>query len=89
MIVLTLYSRPGCHLCEEMKAIVRRTAAASSTPITVDEIDISADPALEERYGLEIPVLLVDGKKAAKYRIAEEALRRMLIQRAAEAGGAG
>jgi thiol-disulfide isomerase/thioredoxin len=78
VIVLTLYSRPGCHLCDEMKAIVKRVAAASASPIRIDEIDISTDAGLEALYGLEIPVLLVDGKKAAKYRITEEALQRLL-----------
>ena len=73
---LTLYSRPGCHLCDEMKAVVARLAR--SMPLTVEEIDISTDPELERLYGLEIPVLLVDGKKAAKYRVTEDALKRML-----------
>ena len=78
MIVLTLYSRPGSHLCDEMKAVVQRVIAAAGVPATVEEIDISTDGDLEERYGLEIPVLLVGGKKAAKYRVSEEALTRLL-----------
>ena len=86
-MVLTLYSRPGCHLCDEMKAVVARVATA--VPLALEEIDISTDPALEARYGLEIPVLLVDGKKAAKYRVTEDELRRILIARAGRAGGAG
>lgn len=81
MIVLTLYSRPGCHLCDEMKAVVQRATRATTTPITIDEIDISTDPGLEARYGLEIPVLMVDGKKAAKYRVTEEELTRLLKAR--------
>jgi hypothetical protein len=79
VIALTIYSRPGCHLCDEMKAIVRRVARAM--PLTVEEIDISTDPALEARYGLEIPVLLIDGKKAAKYRIGEDELKSVLAGR--------
>ena len=86
MIVLTLYSRPGCHLCDEMKAVVRRVIGAGEVPATVEEIDISTDVDLEDRYGLEIPVLLIDGRKAAKYRIAEEALTRLLIEGAGRAG---
>ena len=73
---LTMYSRPGCHLCDEMKAVVDRVAARE--PLTVQVVDISGDPELEARYGTEIPVLLVDGRKAAKYRIQEEELRRIL-----------
>ncbi len=83
MIAVTIYSRQGCHLCDEMKVVVTRVAR--SIPLTLEEIDISTDPALEARYGLEIPVLMVAGKKAAKYRVTEGELRRMLMARA---GGA-
>ena len=79
MIALTIYSRPGCHLCEEMKAVVQ--TVARSVPLSLEEIDISTDPALEAQYALEIPVLLVDGKKAAKYRVGEADLRRILAGR--------
>ena len=87
MIALTIYSRPGCHLCDEMKAVVR--TVGRSVPITLEEIDISTDPDLEARYGLEIPVLMVEGKKAAKYRIGEGELRRMLSGRSGGPGGSG
>ena len=60
MIVCTIYSRPGCHLCDEMKAIVERVALAGTPSVTIEVIDISSDPDLESRYGLEIPVLLVN-----------------------------
>ena len=80
---LTLYSKPGCHLCDDMKALVHRVIATHANPraMTLDEIDISTDPALLDRYGLEIPVLMIDGKKVAKYRVSEEELRRMLEAR--------
>jgi glutaredoxin len=73
---LTIYSRPGCHLCDEMKEVVDRVGRTS--PLTVEVIDISHDPELERLYGMEIPVLLVNGKKAAKYRVGEEELQRIL-----------
>ena len=78
MIAFTIYSRPGCHLCDEMKAVVERVAGSATPPPTIDVIDISSDPDLESRYGLEIPVLLVNGKKAAKFRVTEDELARML-----------
>jgi glutaredoxin len=78
--VLTIYSRPGCHLCDEMKSVVQRLVRADAS-IAVEEIDISTDPDLEARYGLEIPVLLVDGRKAAKYRVTEDELTRLLAAR--------
>ena len=81
MIALTLYSRPGCHLCDEMKAIVHRVADAAKPPVAVEEIDISADADLESRYGTEIPVLLLNGRKVAKYRVTEAELGRMLSAR--------
>lgn len=77
MIALTLYSRPGCHLCDDMKALVARVTAGRRD-VTLAEVDISTDAALEARYGLEIPVLLIGGRKVAKYRIEEATLRRML-----------
>ena len=79
MIALTIYSRPGCHLCDEMKAVV--DLVARWVPFTIDIIDVSNDPRLEARYGLEIPVLLINGSKAAKYRLTEDELRRMLKAR--------
>ena len=61
-----------------MKIVVRRVVESARAPIALEEIDITADPDLEARYGIDIPVLLVDGKKAAKYRIGEMELRRMV-----------
>ena len=80
LLALTIYSRPGCHLCDEMKAVV--DLVARWVPFTIDIIDVSNDPQLEARYGLEIPVLLINGRKAAKYRLTEHELRRMLKARA-------
>jgi glutaredoxin len=73
---LQIYSRPGCHLCEEMAGIVRR--AIAGRPATLEEIDISKDPDLERIYGEQIPVLMIDGRKVAKYRISEREIRRVL-----------
>jgi glutaredoxin-like protein DUF836 len=70
-----------------MKAVVQR--ASRSVPLTIEEIDISLDAELDERYGLEIPVLMVNGKKAAKHRVTEEELARILVARAGESGGPG
>ena len=80
MIALTLYSRPGCHLCDDMKATIVRVTVA--LPSTFEEIDISDSAELEAKYGLEIPVLMVDGKKVAKVRISDADLTRLLRARA-------
>lgn len=56
---LTLYSRPGCDLCDELKVEV--AAMLGSRPITIETVDISDDPGLERRFGVRIPVL-ADGE---------------------------
>jgi glutaredoxin len=80
---LTIYSKPGCRLCDEMKSLVHRVIAQPSNDdaIELEEIDISSDSTLLDRYGLEIPVLLIDGKKVAKYRVSEAELIQMLEAR--------
>ncbi len=65
-----------------MKALVHRVVSDSSAPTRIQEIDISRDPDLEARYGAEIPVLTVNGAKAAKFRISEADLKRILERRA-------
>jgi glutaredoxin len=88
VISLTVYSRPGCHLCEDMKTVVARVVTRSGVgsgegepALAVQEIDISGNAELESRYGLEIPVLLIDGRKVAKYRVGEAELLRLLADR--------
>jgi hypothetical protein len=76
---LVLYSKPGCHLCDEMKHVLDRVGAR--VPFTLRVVDISTDPDLLARYGLEIPVLELDGRKAAKYRISERELEDRLARR--------
>lgn len=77
---LTIYSRPGCHLCDDMKIVVRRVIAQTAPgTVSLTEIDISTDRALEQSFGHEIPVLLIDGRKVAKYRITENELKRTLL----------
>ena len=77
-MTLTLYSKPGCHLCDEMKAVIRRVMVSTAEAIAIEEIDITGDPDLEARYGVEIPVLVADGRKVAKYRITDAELRRVI-----------
>jgi glutaredoxin len=62
-----LYTRPGCHLCEEARAAM--LAADCPDAYTLEEINIDEDPALKERYGLEIPVITINGQEAFKHRL--------------------
>ena len=75
-LALTLYSRPDCHLCDEMNEIVQ--PIARELGCSVQNVDISGDNELETRFGHEVPVLFVNGRKAFKYRVTERELRRRL-----------
>jgi hypothetical protein len=68
-----LYSKPGCHLCDDARAVIERVCADLGE--SYDEVSILDDPALQERYGEEIPVTLVDGKQHDFWRVSEERLR--------------
>jgi len=83
VVTLTIYSRPGCHLCEEMKSVVVQVIRSQRQPCTVEEVDVSTDADLEARYGMEVPVLVIDGRKVAKYRINAGELARVLQSRMA------
>lgn len=73
---IDLYTKADCCLCDEVKAVLRRVAR--DYPLEIVETDIAADPALRARYGEEIPVVWIEGRKAFKYRVDEGALRRRL-----------
>ncbi|HLE21179.1 MAG TPA: glutaredoxin family protein [Vicinamibacteria bacterium] len=82
-VELVLYRREGCHLCEEMRAVVDLVLRdGGGIPVTLREVDISRHPDLEAAYGEQIPVLLVNGRKAFKFRLTEEALRERLRRNA-------
>ena len=78
MIRLTLYTRPGCHLCDAMKGIVDEIARKESEPITLRAVDISGDVGLERRFGTEIPVLLCGEQVIARVRTTRTALLKSL-----------
>lgn len=75
-VAIVLYSRAGCHLCEEMSAVV--APVARQLGCALREVDITGDAELEGRFGLEIPVLCINGRKAFKYRVTEAELRQRL-----------
>ncbi len=73
---LTLYTRPGCHLCEEAKAQIAPLLREFGA--TLREVNIDADPALRERYTNDVPVLFLGARKVAKHRVNLAQLRRQL-----------
>ncbi len=73
-IQIDIYSRPGCHLCDEAKETIERVRQRHSFALRV--INIEDDPALETAYGTEIPVVFINGSKAFKYRVDEGELEK-------------
>lgn len=73
---VTLYSRPGCHLCEEAKAAIAPLLREFGASLR--EVNIDADPELRERYGWDVPVIFLGSRKVAKHRVSIEQFRRQL-----------
>ncbi len=76
MLRVTLYTRRGCHLCEEAKAVLHTVLPDYAARL--EEIDIDGDPALHQRFNEQVPVVFIEGRKAFKFRVAAPALRRKL-----------
>jgi len=73
---VTFYSRPGCHLCDDARVVVARVCAELGERF--DEVSIADDPALEDRFGEEVPVTFVDGRQHDFWRVDEARLRAAL-----------
>jgi len=73
---VTLYSRPGCHLCDDARAVVE--AVCAEVGASWAEVDITADAELNERYWEQIPVTLVDGRQHDFWRVDARRLRAAL-----------
>jgi glutaredoxin len=73
---MTLYSRPGCHLCDEMKKLIAPLVWRFNARLR--EVNIDDDPILRQRYNEEVPVLFLGSRKVAKYSVDIEQLRRQL-----------
>ena len=73
---LIIYSRPGCHLCEEAKQAIQ--ASQCLDEYTLDEINIESDPDLLRRYKYDIPVITINGVEAFRHRLTSEAFRERL-----------
>ena len=62
-----VYSRPGCHLCDEAKEVIRNSGC--SDKFTLEEINIESDNELLRKYQYDIPVVLIDGVEAFRHRV--------------------
>ena len=71
MRTVVLFSRPGCHLCDEARAVL--LAERERTPFAFEEVDVSSEDALELEYGIRIPVVAIDGEEAFEISVPSEA----------------
>jgi glutaredoxin len=73
---ITLYTRPGCHLCDDARAVVQ--AVCADLGESFEEVDITADDELEDRFGEDVPVTFVDGRQHDFWRVDPTRLRAAL-----------
>ena len=73
-----VYSRPGCHLCDEAKAAIEKSNC--SDHYTLEEVNIESDNELLKKYQHDIPVITIDGVEAFKHRVDPEQFRIRVTQ---------
>ena len=73
---VTLYTRTGCHLCEEAERVLRQEQPAAG--FRLELVDIDHDQALASRYGVRVPVVAVDGEDLFEYEVPLDLLRARL-----------
>lgn len=76
VLEVTLYTRPGCHLCDEAKSQIAPILAEFGAELR--EINIDADPSLREKFNVDVPVIFVAGRKVAKHRVDLRQFRHQL-----------
>ena len=76
MTKVTLYGKPGCHLCDDARAEI--AALRDGREFELTEVDVSLDPALWRAYGERIPVVEVDGEEAFELGLNRAELARLL-----------
>jgi glutaredoxin len=75
---VVIYTRPGCHLCDEAREILERVS--EEAPFVLRERDISVDDALHARYLERIPVVTINGEEAFELEVDEAGLRERLVR---------
>ena len=73
-----IYSRPGCHLCEEAKASIR--AAGCDDEFILEEVNIDEDSNLRDSFQFDIPVVFINGVKVFKHRVDSREFKRKLAK---------
>ncbi len=73
-MIIELFSRPGCHLCEEAERVVLAAARQHRFDFVVRNVEDR--PEWEAQFGQDIPVVFIDGRKAFKHRVPPRDLER-------------
>jgi glutaredoxin len=75
-IRIEIYSRPGCHLCDEAKAVIE--PYREKFPMELRTINVDRSAELERRYGMDIPVVFINGEETFRHRVSANELERKL-----------
>lgn len=78
LLEVTLYTRHGCHLCEEAKSQIAPLLAEFGAQLR--EVNIDADPELHKLYNVDVPVIFLGGRKIAKHSVDPTQFRRQLLE---------
>ena len=73
-----IYSRPGCHLCDEAKAAIM--SAGCNDQFTLEEVNIESDDELLRKYKYDIPVIVIDGREAFIHRVTSDQFRTRITR---------
>jgi glutaredoxin len=76
---VTIYSRPGCHLCDEAKAAIQN--AGCSDKFSFEEVNIESDEELLRQYKYDIPVITIDGQEAFRHRVDPNEFKNRVLGR--------
>jgi glutaredoxin len=74
--LITIYSKPDCHLCDRAKEVIERCRV--KVEFAIEVVDISQNPELLQRYRDDIPVILLDGNEIARHFVRERKLLELL-----------
>jgi len=72
---VVLYSRPGCHLCDDARDVLLTERARK--PFVLEEVDIETDDDLLREYGIRVPVVMIDGEERFEYRVDPQELAKI------------
>ncbi|AVG23292.1 thioredoxin [Pontimonas salivibrio] len=83
-VTITLIGKPGCHLCDDARAVIAEVAD-DALDVEFDEVSLDDNPLWSELYGELIPVVLVNGKELAHWRVDKKELSHAVNTALAEA----